>query len=118
MDLRVFCRGRVRPGVGAWMGNGAVRLARVSSRGRREVVFALAGVALVAVLGCVFNAQGAFFRAGTHSDALSNNAPYGILACGMTLVIVCGGIDLSVGSVVALSGVVFASLVMKREVAG
>jgi ribose transport system permease protein len=81
-------------------------------------VFALAGVVLVAVLGCVFNADGAFFRAGTHADALWQNAAFGILACGMTVVIVCGGIDLSVGSVVALSGVVFASLVMKREMAG
>jgi len=31
----------------------------------------------------------------------------GIIACGMTLVILCGGLDLSVGAVTALSGVLF-----------
>jgi ribose transport system permease protein len=31
----------------------------------------------------------------------------GIVACGLTLVILCGGLDLSVGAVTALSGVVF-----------
>jgi ribose transport system permease protein len=91
---------------------------RSSSRGKREVIFALAGVALVALLGCLFNANGAFFRAGTHADVLLYNGPFGILACGLTVVIVSGGIDLSVGSVVALSGVVFAMLVMKHEVSG
>ncbi|MEW5979087.1 MAG: ABC transporter permease [Acidobacteriota bacterium] len=37
-------------------------------------------------------------------------AIYGVLAVGMTLVIITGGIDLSVGSIVALAGVVAASL--------
>lgn len=37
-------------------------------------------------------------------------AIYGILAVGMTLVIITGGIDLSIGSIVALSGVVAAGL--------
>ena len=100
------------------MGNGPVKQSPPSPRGRREVVFALAGVLLVAALGCVFNADGVFFRAGTHADTLWQNAAYGILACGLTVVIICGGIDLSVGSVVALSGVVFATLVMKREASG
>jgi ribose transport system permease protein len=40
-------------------------------------------------------------------------AIYGMLAVGMTLVIITGGIDLSVGSVVALSGVATASLLEK-----
>jgi len=38
----------------------------------------------------------------------------GILACGMTVVIVAGGIDLSVGSVLALSAVCFASFTLPR----
>ena len=37
----------------------------------------------------------------------------GILAVGMTFVILTGGIDLSVGSVVAISGVICGSLLMK-----
>jgi ribose transport system permease protein len=62
---------------------------------------------LVLALGAVFNADGAFFKAGTHRDALRQASEYGILACGMTLVIVTGGIDLSVGSVLALVAVCF-----------
>jgi ribose/xylose/arabinose/galactoside ABC-type transport system permease subunit len=40
-------------------------------------------------------------------------AIYGILAVGMTLVIITGGIDLSVGSIVALAGVLSAGLLEK-----
>lgn len=40
-------------------------------------------------------------------------AIYGILAVGMTMVIITGGIDLSIGSIVALSGVVAAGLLEK-----
>lgn len=67
-----------------------------------RAVFALL---LVVLVGVVFNADGAFFKAGTHRDALRQASVYGILACGMTLVITTGGIDLAVGSVVALSAV-------------
>jgi ribose transport system permease protein len=37
---------------------------------------------------------------------------YGMLACGMTLVIITGGIDLSVGSILGLSSVLFSLLTM------
>ncbi|TWT78344.1 Ribose transport system permease protein RbsC [Posidoniimonas polymericola] len=68
-------------------------------------VRALAALALVLLVGVVFNADGAFFKAGMHRDALRQMSVYGILACGMTLVITTGGIDLAVGSVLALSSV-------------
>ena len=42
---------------------------------------------------------------------------YGILACGMTLVIISGGIDLSVGSVLGLSAVLFAKLTLQAGAA-
>jgi ribose transport system permease protein len=71
---------------------------------------AFAALALVAALGCWFNADGAFFKMGTHRDALRQASVYGLLACGMTLVIVSGGIDLAVGSVLALSAVTFSLL--------
>lgn len=71
-------------------------------------VRALLALLWVVVLGWVFNADGAFLRWSTHRDMLRQVSVYGILACGMTLVIVTGGIDLSVGSVLALSAVVFA----------
>jgi ribose transport system permease protein len=65
----------------------------------------LLALALVCLLGVVFNADGAFFKLGTHRDALRQASVYGILACGMTLVIISGGIDLAVGSVLALAAV-------------
>jgi len=60
---------------------------------------------LVLVVGVVFNADQAFFKIGTHRDTLRQASVYGILACGMTLVIISGGIDLAVGSVLALVAV-------------
>jgi ribose transport system permease protein len=58
----------------------------------------------------IFNADGAFFRWGTHRDALRQASVFGILACGMALVIISGGIDLAVGSVLALISVTFSLL--------
>lgn len=71
---------------------------------------ALIALVLVGLLGCVFNADGAFFKPGTHRDALRQASVFGILACGMTLVIISGGIDLAVGSVLALTAVTFSLL--------
>jgi ribose transport system permease protein len=71
---------------------------------------AFLALVFVLLVGCIFNADGAFFNSGTHRDALRQASVFGILACGLTLVIVSGGIDLSVGSVLALSAVVFSLL--------
>jgi len=71
---------------------------------------AFLALVLVLVIGAVFNADGAFFKIGTHRDTLRQASVYGILACGMTLVIVSGGIDLSVGSVLALVAVCCAQM--------
>src|ERR1700690_1317207 len=76
----------------------------------RPEVRALLALAFILAIGCVFNANDAFFRWGTHRDMLRQVSVYGILACGMTLVIVVGGIDLSVGSVLGLCAVVFAKM--------
>ena len=65
---------------------------------------------LVLIIGAIFNADGAFFKIGTHRDTLRQASVYGILACGMTLVIISGGIDLSVGSVLALVAVCCAQM--------
>src|SRR5688572_20334078 len=72
----------------------------------------------VLVLGVVFNADGAFFRWQTHAALLREISVVGILACGMTLVIVSGGIDLSVGSVLGLSAVSFALFTLHWAVPG
>lgn len=71
---------------------------------------ALIALAAVLVVGCVFHQEGAFFRWSTHRDLLREISVHGILACGMTLVILSGGIDLAAGSVLALSAVGFALL--------
>src|SRR5450830_1048466 len=56
-----------------------------------------------------------FFSAQVFLNLLIDNAFLVIVAVGMTFVILSGGIDLSVGSVVALSTMVLAELVEKRH---
>ncbi len=71
---------------------------------------ALAALIVIVLLGMIFNADGAFFKFDTHRDLLRHISRYAILACGMTLVIITAGIDLSVGSTLALSAVSFSIL--------
>jgi ribose transport system permease protein len=73
---------------------------------------ALLPLLVVLLLGAVFNQGGAFFEWTTHRALLREIAVLGILACGMTVVIVSAGIDLSVGSVLGLCAVLFAWLSM------
>lgn len=68
---------------------------------------AFAALALVFLLGVIFNADGAFYKWGTHRDMFRQVSVYGILACGMTLVIITAGIDLSVGSILGFTAVFF-----------
>jgi ribose transport system permease protein len=77
-------------------------------------------VPLVAVLlaGVLLNANGAFFEWQTQRAVLREVAVGGILACGMTVVIVAGGIDLAVGSVLGLSAVTLAWLTLLHGVSG
>ncbi len=63
-----------------------------------------------AVLGL---ATDAFLTTGNLANVLRQNAFTAILAAGMTFAILTGGIDLSVGSVVALSGVLCADLLSR-----
>lgn len=65
---------------------------------------------VIVLLGVVFHADGSFYAWSTHRDMLRQVSVYGILACGMTLVIVTAGIDLSVGSVLGLVAVLFSLL--------
>jgi ribose transport system permease protein len=71
---------------------------------------ALAALVVVFAIGLYFNADGSFLKWDTHAGMLRAVSVYGILACGMTLVIIAGGIDLSVGSILALTAVVFSLL--------
>ena len=76
------------------------------------VARALLALLLMMAIGCAFNADGAFFRWSVHRDMLRQVSTFGILACGMTVVIVTAGIDLSVSSVLALAAVCFAWLTL------
>ena len=58
-----------------------------------------------------------FLTARNLENILRQNSYTAIIACGMTLAILTAGIDLSVGSVVALAGVVCAMLVAKGSIA-
>ncbi len=80
---------------------------------RTSAARALAALALVILLGVLFNADGSFFRWNTHRDMFRHISVFGILACGMTLVIISGGIDLAVGSILGFSAVFFSLLVLQ-----
>jgi ribose transport system permease protein len=73
---------------------------------------ALVALLLMLAIGAAFDANGAFFRWSVHRDMLRQVSVYGILACGMTVVIISAGIDLSVSSLLALSAVSFAWLTL------
>jgi ribose transport system permease protein len=76
---------------------------------------ALVALVLVFCLGLIFNADGAFFKVATHRDTLRQASVPGVLACGMTLVIITGGIDLAVGSILALVAVMFSYMSIHWE---
>jgi len=68
---------------------------------------AFAALLFVLALGALFNAEGTFFKWDTHRDMLRHISVFAILACGMTLVIIAAGIDLSVGSILGFTAVLF-----------
>jgi galactofuranose transport system permease protein len=83
-----------------------------TSRGRRVQTGLLlqrqgALIALVILIAFGASRYGANFATGYNlSSFLGDTAKYGLVALGMTFVIMTGGIDLSVGSVAAFGGVV------------
>jgi rhamnose transport system permease protein len=86
---------------------GAGRAALVLSRYKREFA---AAVALLALFAVVAVAAPAFFAGGNLRDLALNNAPVLLVAVGMTLVVLVGEIDISVGSQFAVCSVVAGSL--------
>ncbi len=75
---------------------------------------AMAALVFVVLIGVLFNADGAFFHWDTHRDMFRHISVFAILACGMTLVIVTAGIDLSVGSVLGFTAVLFSILSLQK----
>ncbi|HNU07532.1 MAG TPA: ABC transporter permease [Pyrinomonadaceae bacterium] len=71
-------------------------------RNKREISAAVAYLVLLAAVGGV---APSFFGAGNLGDLVINNAPFLLIAIGMTLVILLGEIDISVGSQFAVASV-------------
>src|SRR4051812_20045956 len=69
-------------------------------------------VGVVVVLGLIYvlDSSHAFFSAYSRQTVLHQVALFGVLSVGAAVVIIAGGIDLSIGAVVALSSVVCAKL--------
>jgi ribose/xylose/arabinose/galactoside ABC-type transport system permease subunit len=95
---------------------GAVTGTAALERNRRrmdpiELLGRFAPVLVLIVLAVIFtNQEPAFASERNFWFLLRQNFVYGILAVGMTFVILTGGIDLSVGSVVAFAGMVGAAV--------
>ena len=71
------------------------------------------------ILALILSVSNQFFlTTGNISNVLLQTSINGVLAVGMTFVILTGGIDLSVGSIVALAGIVAASFATTSSTAG
>ena len=72
--------------------------------GNRELTLIIT-IVLIYLFMCF--AKGELFYARSNIEAIFSNLSYDLLlACGMTFVIILGGVDLSVGAVLALSGII------------
>jgi galactofuranose transport system permease protein len=95
---------------GATLGSGSVRgrvmRARMASFLQRQGAL----VALLLVGGFAFARYERFLTEENLTNVLRQNSMLGLVALGMTFVILTGGIDLSVGSLVAVAGVAAAGL--------
>jgi ribose transport system permease protein len=87
-----------------WFAGGEPRLSATD--------LALVAGFLVLLLGAAWFAE-AFFTERNMSNLMRQVVANGLISLGMLLVILTGGIDLSVGSVVALGGVLFAGIADK-----
>ncbi len=74
-------------------------------------------ILVVICIVIAFTAPG-FFTVSNILGIFRNNAFKGVIAFGMTMVIICGEIDLSIGSTVALSGIVTARVAGGLSAAG
>jgi ABC-type sugar transport system ATPase subunit/ribose/xylose/arabinose/galactoside ABC-type transport system permease subunit len=90
---------------------------RAPARRRLSRLTSVLGLAAIVLLSVVFSpvrgGRPVFLDIGNLTDILRQVAEKGILAVGMTAVVISGGIDLSVGSVLALAATLTAALLMK-----
>lgn len=83
---------------------------------RTKLYWGLAALYLVGILSSPLSSKGnnIFLSLGNQTDVLRQVSVTGIIAVGMTLVIFIGGIDLSVGSILALATVICAMLLTQE----
>lgn len=74
-------------------------------------------ILLVICIVVAFTAEG-FFTVSNLLGILRSSALKGVIAFGMTMVIICGEIDLSISSTVALAGIIAATVSGKLDGAG
>jgi ribose/xylose/arabinose/galactoside ABC-type transport system permease subunit len=95
--------------------------AHARAQGRRAAMLrvgaALGGLALV-ILAINFFSHGSFLTAGNFTNVLRQITFNTILAVGQTFVIITAGIDLSVGSLIELTGVVMATFANAAHLSG
>lgn len=90
-------------------------------REARRLIWPIAALAALLIVNAIFSPS--FFHLwisegrvhGSMIDVLDRGAPVMLLALGMSLVIATGGIDLSVGAVMAIAGAVAASLIARPD---
>ncbi|RKR87091.1 ribose transport system permease protein/putative xylitol transport system permease protein [Micromonospora pisi] len=92
-------------------GGGGRRPLRLVLNGRDRTVEAALGTLVVLLLVVAAATSETFFTPTNLTNLLKQMVTTGLLAFGMLVVILTGGIDLSVGSVVAFAGIVTAGLV-------
>lgn len=103
----------MKVGTSATKAGGATSSSALRAVSRAPEWGLLAGIAAVSALIYVAQPSHQFFRYDVGRDVLHNIAMFGVLAVGAAIVIIAGGIDLSVGSLVAFSGVIAANLMTK-----
>lgn len=92
---------------------------KLQLRSRLQSVIGLAIVLAIALIFSPSNSEGlVFLDSGNITDILRQVSEIGILSLAMTFVILTGGIDLSVGSTLALASSIVAMLVTRPLLAG
>lgn len=85
--------------------------ARLGNLLRRSAVFLF----LILLMAYLASASDRFLTAGNLTNIAQQNAAVIIVTVGMTLTLLIGGIDLSVGSVAALAGAISAGLIVRNS---
>lgn len=104
-----------RPGTGSTPDGGSVR-SRVSAQFRNQTTLLVLVFLVMIAFFSVLNPR--FFSTAAFGNILQDWAPVMLLAIGQTYVIITGGIDLSVGSTLGLSGVVGAMVIQASNNGG